>query len=193
MADSKISALSSATTPLAGTELVPIVQGGSTVSVASNQLGVILKSVVTLTDAQFRGMHTTPITLVANPGAGLYVQPIFVLLKLDSTAGAYSADTTDGDSIFVSSGGLGFLDLANSTDLGNLLSSFITAGGIRHVVMPAVSEFSRFSTDFNATLPNFVTTLTGNHAMTISASAVFTGGNAANTLTVTSLYTILST
>ena len=38
MADKKISALTAATTPLAGTEVLPIVQGGSTVKVANNDL-----------------------------------------------------------------------------------------------------------------------------------------------------------
>jgi hypothetical protein len=38
MANSKISALTSATTPLAGTEVLPIVQSGSTVKVANNDL-----------------------------------------------------------------------------------------------------------------------------------------------------------
>lgn len=38
MADKKISALTSATTPLAGTEVLPIVQGGSTVKVEVNDM-----------------------------------------------------------------------------------------------------------------------------------------------------------
>jgi len=38
MADKKISALTSASTPLAGTEVLPIVQGGSTVKVAVSDL-----------------------------------------------------------------------------------------------------------------------------------------------------------
>jgi len=38
MADKKISALTSATTPLAGTEVLPIVQGGATVKVAVSNL-----------------------------------------------------------------------------------------------------------------------------------------------------------
>jgi hypothetical protein len=38
MANAKISALTSATTPLAGTEVLPIVQSGSTVKVANNDL-----------------------------------------------------------------------------------------------------------------------------------------------------------
>jgi hypothetical protein len=40
MADKKISALTSATTPLAGTEVLPIVQSGATVKVATNDLTV---------------------------------------------------------------------------------------------------------------------------------------------------------
>jgi hypothetical protein len=40
MADLKISALPSATTPLDGTELVPLVQSGTTKKVASSRLGV---------------------------------------------------------------------------------------------------------------------------------------------------------
>ncbi len=38
MADLKISALTGASTPLAGTEVLPIVQGGSTVKVAVSSL-----------------------------------------------------------------------------------------------------------------------------------------------------------
>ena len=44
MAEVKISALSSATTPLAGTELVPIVQGGVTKKVAASNFGASVNS-----------------------------------------------------------------------------------------------------------------------------------------------------
>ena len=40
MADKKISQLTAATTPLAGTEVLPIVQSGSTVKVSSDDLTV---------------------------------------------------------------------------------------------------------------------------------------------------------
>lgn len=40
MADAKISALTSATTPIAGTEVLPIVQSGATVKIASDDLTV---------------------------------------------------------------------------------------------------------------------------------------------------------
>ena len=60
MADKKISQLTAASTPLAGTEVLPIVQSGSTVKVASDDLTV--KNV--------RSNVTTGILQVAGPGAG---------------------------------------------------------------------------------------------------------------------------
>jgi len=60
VADKKISQLTGATTPLAGTEVLPIVQSGSTVKVSSDDLTV--KNV--------RSNATTGILQVAGPGAG---------------------------------------------------------------------------------------------------------------------------
>ena len=59
MADKKISALTSASTPLAGTEVLPIVQSGSTVKVASNDLTV----------RNIRANATTGILQVTGPTA----------------------------------------------------------------------------------------------------------------------------
>lgn len=60
MADKKISALTAASTPLAGTEVLPIVQTGSTVKVATDDLTV--KNV--------RSNATTGILQIAGPGTG---------------------------------------------------------------------------------------------------------------------------
>lgn len=59
MANSKISALTSATTPLAGTEVLPIVQSSATVKVASNDLTV----------RNIRANATTGILQVTGPAA----------------------------------------------------------------------------------------------------------------------------
>jgi hypothetical protein len=59
MADTKISALTSATTPLAGTEVLPIVQSSTTVKVATNDLTV----------RNFRANATTGILQVTGPAA----------------------------------------------------------------------------------------------------------------------------
>jgi hypothetical protein len=60
MADTKISALTSATTPLAGTEVLPIVQSSTTVKVAVNDLTV----------RNVRAAATTGILQVSGPTAG---------------------------------------------------------------------------------------------------------------------------
>jgi hypothetical protein len=60
MANTKISALTSATTPLAGTEVLPIVQTGATVKVATNDLTV----------RNIRANATTGILQVTGPTAG---------------------------------------------------------------------------------------------------------------------------
>ena len=60
MADKKISALTSATTPLAGTEVIPIVQSGATKKVAVDDLTV----------KNFRSNSASGILQVAGPSAG---------------------------------------------------------------------------------------------------------------------------
>lgn len=60
MSDKKISQLNSVTTPLAGTEEIPIVQSGTTKKVASNDLTV----------KNIRSNLTTGLLQVAGPGAG---------------------------------------------------------------------------------------------------------------------------
>jgi hypothetical protein len=59
MANSKISALTSATTPLAGTEVLPIVQSGATVKVANNDLR----------PKQIQSNATSGVLQIAGPGA----------------------------------------------------------------------------------------------------------------------------
>jgi len=60
MADLKISVLTSATLPLAGTEVLPIVQGGATVKVALNAFAA----------GNVKSQSTTGVLQVTGPGAG---------------------------------------------------------------------------------------------------------------------------
>lgn len=60
MPDTKISALTSATTPLAGTEVLPIVQSGATVKVANNDLR----------PKQIQSNATTGVLQITGPAAG---------------------------------------------------------------------------------------------------------------------------
>jgi hypothetical protein len=74
MADKKISALTSATTPLAGTEVLPIVQSGATVKVAVSDLTTgraISATAVTATTGNFVvGTSGQGIDFSATPGTG---------------------------------------------------------------------------------------------------------------------------
>jgi hypothetical protein len=73
MADKKISALTSATTPLAGTEVLPIVQGGATVKVPVSDLTAgraISATQLTLTSGNVIVPNGNGIDFSATPGAG---------------------------------------------------------------------------------------------------------------------------
>lgn len=74
MANSKISALTSATTPLAGTETLPIVQGGATkqVSVANLTAGrAISATQITLTTGNLIVANGQGVDFSATPGTGI--------------------------------------------------------------------------------------------------------------------------
>jgi hypothetical protein len=73
MADKKISALTSATTPLAGTEVLPIVQSGTTVKVAVSDLTAgraISATQLTLTTGSVIVANGQGIDFSATPGTG---------------------------------------------------------------------------------------------------------------------------
>ena len=73
MADTKISALTAATTPLAGTEVLPIVQSGATVKVAVSDLTsgrAISATQLTLTAGNLIVPSGNGIDFSATPGAG---------------------------------------------------------------------------------------------------------------------------
>jgi hypothetical protein len=73
MADTKISALSPSTTPLAGTEVLPIVQGGATVKVSVANLTAgraVSATQMTLTTGNLIVASGQGIDFTATPGAG---------------------------------------------------------------------------------------------------------------------------
>ena len=73
MAEVKISALTSATTPLAGTEVVPIVQGGVTKQVAVSEIGGNTPTVNVLSMATTEGTQVTG-TTAATISRSIYIQ-----------------------------------------------------------------------------------------------------------------------
>lgn len=97
MADTKISGLTSATTPLDGTELVPLDQGGVTVSAPVSALSEFLRGVVT---ANVSNSTTTPAAVTdlnVSLAAGTYNIKCWMLLQ--------SAATTTGIGIHLNASG----------------------------------------------------------------------------------------
>jgi hypothetical protein len=124
MADKKISALPAATTPLAGTEVLPIVQGGTTdqVSVANLTAG--------------RNISTAAITTTGNVGVKctpLSITPLQVSLGTDRRLSTF---LNGSDNV------LGFL-----TDAGNWTSTFFT--GTPAIFGNGASESFRIDTNQN--------------------------------------------
>jgi hypothetical protein len=143
MADKKISALTSATTPLAGTEVLPIVQGGATVKVAVSDLTAgraISATQLTLTAGNLIPANGYGIDFSATPGTGtseLFADyeegtwtPTFVSLTIISGTPTYTSTYTKVGrtvyfSIYITGGGY-VTSVANTTYINNL--PFTAAG-----------------------------------------------------------------
>jgi hypothetical protein len=91
MADKKISALTAATTPLAGTEVLPIVQGGSTVkvSVANLTAGRAVGASTVTATGQVSGNYLTASGNVESTGPNLGHAPNRIIMSWEGGAGAY--------------------------------------------------------------------------------------------------------
>jgi hypothetical protein len=127
MADKKISALSSATTPLAGTEVLPIVQSGATVKVAVSDLTAgraVSATQITLTTGNVIVASGQGVDFSATPGTGTSE------LFSDYEEGAYVGTLTPGTSgtITVSSAA----NVINYTKIGRVvyISGFLEVGSV---------------------------------------------------------------
>jgi len=91
MADTKISALAAASTPLAGTEVLPIVQSGATVKVANNDLRPKqIQSNVTSGVMQIAGPANSTTRVMTTPDAN------FTVARTDGTQTFTAAQTIEG-------------------------------------------------------------------------------------------------
>lgn len=114
MADKKISQLTGASTPLAGTEVLPIVQSGSTVKVSSDDLTV--KNV--------RSNATSGILQVAGPGAGT--------TRVMTTPNAnFTVARTDAGQTFTGTQTFAAIGTAGNANLGNSANN-VSGGGYTH-------------------------------------------------------------
>ena len=127
MADKKISQLSPASTPLAGTEVLPIVQSGATVKVASDDLTV----------KNIRSNATTGLLQVAGPGTGT--------TRVMTTPNAnFTAARTDAAQTFTG-------DQTFSTVLGTTFDTNVAAAGVTLSGTTLSADGTNTNIDINVT------------------------------------------
>lgn len=150
MADKKISALTAATTPLAGTEVLPIVQSNTTVKVASDDLTV--KNV--------RSNATTGILQIAGPGAS--TTRIMTVPNANFTAARTDAAQT----------------FTGTQTFGSIVNSALTSGRVTYAgtsgVLQDSANLTFDGTNFKVgskTMP----TISGGRAQLIGDCLIFAG------------------
>jgi len=120
MADKKISQLTAASTPLAGTEVLPIVQSSATVKVAVNDLTV--KNV--------RSNATTGILQIAGPGTGTtriatVPDSNFTVARTDAANSFTGNQTLSTGNLIVGTAGKG-IDFSANTNAAGMTSELLT-------------------------------------------------------------------
>lgn len=145
MADTKISALPASTTPLAGTEVLPIVQSGATkqVSVANLTAGRALSATeLTLTTGNLIVSNGKGVNFSATPGTGTselfddYEEGTFTARLWDADSGGNSSATT-ATGYYTKIGNIVAISIAN---WNNINTAGMTAGNLVQIELPFVPE-----------------------------------------------------
>jgi len=180
LSGNQLEVLADDTNSLTGAEKVLVVQG-STVKETTTQdianLGV-LSATVTLTDAQIKALPTTPIEIVAAPGANKITLISSIILHLD-----WTADYTNIAGINV----VGALSGTNNGYMGGLLES---AGDVSGLLANGQDSFAFLFPVSNSYIDNGLIN-DAFYLKSLNNSGNYTGGNAANTLKVTVYYIVV--
>ena len=131
MANSKISALTSATTPLAGTEVLPIVQSGATVKVANNDLRPKqIQSNATSGVLQIAGPAAASTRVMTTPDANFTAARTDAAQTFTGTQTFSSDRGVANNTVFTDSGASGHSWQVGAADLlGSFVFRDITASG----------------------------------------------------------------
>lgn len=156
-----------------------------------------------LTDAQIKALPTTPVEIVAAPGVGHAILPITSFWIIDASEGAYTNISTDGAYLTLAyTGGVELCAyIANDSSLSvQDFENFFFSATKQIWTLTQGQGFLAFwgpgtGTGFSQAAGNNATGVE-NKALNIrgaSGGGNLTGGNAANTLKVALLYTIIDT
>ena len=120
MADKKISALTGATTPLDGTEVLPIVQGSATVKVANNDLRPKqIQSNATSGVLQVAGPETAATRVMTTPDAN------FTVARTDAAQSLTGDQTLSTGNLVIGTAGKG-IDFSASPNPGGMTSELLS-------------------------------------------------------------------
>lgn len=187
------------------TGVLPVANGGSGLS---SGWCPVLKATTTLTDAQIKALPTTPITLIAAPGAGNFIKILGGTVIKDSAAGAYTninttycaVPTIQYDATGLWATTAPFVNDSTLTTALTVATDLMgaTAIHVMHLVAPGTTGF-----DAGATSGTSEWVMVGeqsvkadweNKAIIVQAdnngSGAFTGGNAANSMKIILYYIV---
>lgn len=179
------------------TGVLPVANGGT----GSASGAPILRASVTLTDAQIKALPTTPITVVAAAGAGTVITPIAWRFIADLSGGAYATVNAAAYFHIRYNGGTDassyILNAAGTTPAKTMMTDIFVSTTKWFLILQPWQEQLDPASDEWGVVP--VVAATGNIEnkalecrINNGGSGNLTGGNAANTLTIVTLYTVES-
>jgi hypothetical protein len=174
MADKKISALTGATTPLAGTEVLPIVQSGATVKVAVSDL-TAGRAISTLSAELSPGSTDATTYVQATLKGGTATGNGIGYMKRQTTA---SVSTTTTDILGV--GSFGVLVIVTGVGGGAIFSDLLMASYNGVAVISSNTQQGGPSARVYSTGSGFLKlTMVAGSAMAVIAQSIETGGTGA--------------